>query len=92
MANDKYNGWTNRATWLVQLWLDNEQGTQVALYDIARSNRESLANTADGIKDYIEELLPELDGFAADLMSVAIGEVNWSEIAEHAIENLDEQE
>lgn len=25
---DKYNGWTNRETWLVKLWINNDQSTQ----------------------------------------------------------------
>ena len=29
MAEDTtYNGWTNRETWLVALWINNEQGWQ----------------------------------------------------------------
>ena len=26
MSDEKYNGWTNKPTWLVVVWLDNEQG------------------------------------------------------------------
>lgn len=28
MNTKEYNGWTNYETWLVKLWMDNEQGTQ----------------------------------------------------------------
>jgi hypothetical protein len=28
MNDQTYNGWTNRETWLVNLWMDNEQGSQ----------------------------------------------------------------
>ena len=30
-----YNGWTNRATWLVALWLNNDQGSQTEAMDVA---------------------------------------------------------
>ena len=26
--SERYNGWTNYETWLVNLWMDNEQGSQ----------------------------------------------------------------
>ena len=28
MADKKYNGWTNYETWVVKLWLDNDEATQ----------------------------------------------------------------
>ena len=28
MDTQEYNGWTNRATWLVKLWIDNDEGSQ----------------------------------------------------------------
>lgn len=27
MSNKTYNGWTNYETWVVNLWMDNEEGT-----------------------------------------------------------------
>ena len=36
MSDTKYNGWTNYETWAVKLWIDNEQGTQLAWQDAAR--------------------------------------------------------
>lgn len=28
MTNKEYNGWTNYETWVVNLWIDNDQGSQ----------------------------------------------------------------
>jgi hypothetical protein len=39
-----------------------------------------------------EEALPELQGFAADLLNAAMSEVNWREIAQHLVEAAMESE
>lgn len=36
----QYNGWTNRETWLVKLWIDNEQGEQDYWQEIAAETYE----------------------------------------------------
>ena len=106
MSNDtKYNGWTNYETWLVNLWMDNEQGSSEywnecaqEAYDNADSDtsftREERAtlNLADTMKETHEEAQPEVTGLWADMMNAALSEVNWYEIAEHYIEEVDKEE
>ena len=46
---------------------------------------------ADELKAEHESALPTLEGFAADLLQAAFGEVNWYEIAETLIENAIEE-
>jgi hypothetical protein len=41
MAED-YNGWANRETWAVRLWLDNDQGIYYSAQDAARGAIEEL--------------------------------------------------
>jgi len=74
----RYNGWKNKETWLVNLWLgdslqcDLEDGIEVTPY-------------------YIEELVEDLardfyesgNGFMVDLLNCAIGEIDFYEIAEY---------
>ena len=45
---EEYNGWKNRQTWLVNLWLNNEPSSQQALYDIANSLIFDAKELADG--------------------------------------------
>lgn len=40
---NEYNGWTNYETWLVALWMDNDQGSHDAWLDRAR---ETIATDA----------------------------------------------
>lgn len=56
--------------------------------------REEIAVLAltDQIKEQHEESKPELTGVFADLMTDALAEVNWREIAEHLIEAVKDEE
>ena len=105
MSNDKrYNGWTNYETWNVNLWLTNEEGSDSLCrewaqecYDDAEasdgSTREETASLvlADRIDSLIrDEWYPqELTGLYKDLLGAALSEVNWYEIAEHFVEDVD---
>jgi hypothetical protein len=45
MTDDRYNGWTNRETWALNLWLTNDQG----LYEMTRERvANEIAYRADG--------------------------------------------
>jgi hypothetical protein len=43
MNNNFYNGWTNYETWVVNLWMDNEEGT----YDYWREVAADIYNHAE---------------------------------------------
>jgi hypothetical protein len=49
---------------------------------------------ADSLKDWIEEMNPLADSASlfSDLMSAALGEVDWYEIAENFLEDVDTEE
>ena len=50
----KYNGWTNRETWLVSLWINNDQTSQAVLLE-ALNRAESDFKKAEWLKSDIEE-------------------------------------
>jgi hypothetical protein len=103
-ATDKtYNGWTNYETWAVKLWMDNEEGTYNYWQDVTRDIlRRSVARTyltereaaaielADLLKAEHEEAAPEVSGVFADLLSAALSEVDWHEIASSLIGDIEE--
>ena len=83
-----YNGWTNYETWSVYLLIDNEQGCQdywrkkgvyTDVYDLSQElkNKHIEANPIDGDNTIYSQLL-----------SGALSEVNWYEVAEH-IKDID---
>jgi len=73
-----YNGWTNKETWLVNLWLgdsltmDQESGTEI---------------TASYIEQFVDDIIADSgargSGFVGDMLNCALGEIDYQEIAEH---------
>ena len=89
MANDTtYNGWTNYETWCVKLWIDNDEGSYLCWLDNVKDvlkraddKDEAIGNLREMLKDEHEESQPEVSGVYADLMTAALGSVDWYEIA-----------
>jgi hypothetical protein len=95
---EKYNGWTNRETWATVLWLDNEQGTQELMQEMAQQH-DSTSGLADSVQDFVTELLDmesvlsappaqrkELISMSSDIGSLY--RVDWYEIAEHYLSGI----
>lgn len=84
----KYNGWTNYATWRVNL----EVFDQLTIGDFWGYEEESPENVdayelSHVLKDYTAEIIEETsnEGLARDYAIAFISDVNWYEIAEHLI-------
>lgn len=90
---EKYSGYTNYETWLVSLWIDNDQGLYNDVQELARENVDSEYDLANAIKDFIEEFNPlaENADMFSDLLQSALQNVNWQEIAENWIEAIKEE-
>lgn len=103
MTDKTYNGWSNYETWLVKLWMDNDQGSyeywRAAVQDAwahpienqfieSRKDRARIA-LADMLKTEHEDALPDVQGFAADLLNAAMSEVDWHEIASSLMDDAE---
>jgi hypothetical protein len=91
--SEKYNGWTNYETWNVNLWMDNDEGSQSFWESQADDVVADHGDNSDAVADLAKQLetlhrdeMPEVAGCYADLLGAAISEVNWYEIAEHYID------
>lgn len=91
-----YNGWSNYETWNVALWLDNDQGSYEWVREMAREAsdrdryREPIPALADAIEEYVKDAAPDLGAsMFSDLLTAALSEVDWREIAEHVLGEVD---
>ena len=87
MSNDtRYNGWTNYATWRVNLELFANGET---LADMGFT-RTGLHNQ---LRDFAEEVVcGGASGLVADYAMAFLSEVNWAEIARHLLDDDTEEE
>lgn len=81
---EKYNGWTNYATWRINLEIFD--GMDAAeCFDLD----QDAYYLAQQLKDYAVDLVEstcQVNGLALDYAMAFLDNVNWSEIAEHMIE------
>ena len=80
MSNNEYNGWTNYATWRVNLeilgdveWTEDDKPTIEYLEDI--------------VENCVFDNLAERNGLAVDYARAFLSEVNYYEILEHILED-----
>lgn len=52
MSDHTYNGWTNRATWLVNVWFNPESKSDVCMAKIALE--DAIDACPDFLKDFID--------------------------------------
>ena len=91
MNEKEYNGWTNYETWNVNLHLD-EMYQRIANEHTLLSTYHLGQLLKDTTWDLAEEIAPDAvrgAGFVSDLFTAGLGEVNWYEIAEHYVEELE---
>lgn len=101
-----YEGWTNKPTWAINLWLRNEQASDTYWHDEAirhvttatpteywTADQSALYGLEEQLKDEHEELADDAIhevNFTKDLLTWALAHVDWREIAEHLINDAKE--
>ena len=70
MNNKEYNGWYNYETWMVNLWMDNDQGSHEMWREHARDSIDADEGCnwflfEDRLKDYLDMIQEDVDNGVA---------------------------
>jgi len=87
----EYNGYTNKPTWAVSLWINNDEELQSQVLELARHGKD-VYNVADLLKTLFTDKYYPLDEASVymDLLNWALVYVDWDELAEHFINDAKE--
>ena len=79
-----YSGWSNRETWIMNLWLANDETYCDEVRSIIKTcdEYEQAERLESLIRDEIEGSLEE-SGLLGDLLAVSLGRISWQEIIEN---------
>ena len=73
--NTSFNGWENKETWLVNVWLGD---------DLQAHKDEGEALTADYMEALVDDMATDVQygpsGLLSDLLNTALGEINYWEL------------
>lgn len=104
-STETYNGWTNRETWLVALWINNEQGWQESVHEDIREGVDlsldpSASHVGNIVRANVENVLDMMEdenggrsvltGLFGDLLGTALARVDWHEIGSSFLATVQE--
>ena len=87
--NKPYNGWTNYATWLINLELDLTDCPEDK-YTLEKGMSSYILGKQ--IKAYVEDEALNVDSLSSVVNSIVLGflsDVDWMQIAEHVIDDME---
>ena len=87
-----YNGWTNKETWLVNLWYMGSMPEYFAEMDQFHVEPNELEDSIRYIAEECEELSQLKAGLLSDFISTCWADVNWHELAQHLNDSLKDME
>ena len=84
-----YNGWSNYETWRTNMELfDGTTPEDMGVYVSAESRDEDINALANALEECAYEILEdEAKGWALDLAKSFLAPVDWTEIAEHMVDD-----
>ncbi|MBW3646829.1 MAG: hypothetical protein KY440_03500 [Actinobacteria bacterium] len=93
--DDSYNGWANRETWAVALYINNDQGWQESVHEELRdasmlqTDEMTASKAGEIVRDNVEEMLELAPrDVAADIGS--LWRVDWHRLGEVFLADVEE--
>lgn len=95
MSDQRYNGWHNYETWLFNLWFDNvfSEDAEDVWEQSDHDANEAGAQLAEYIESFAEEFVfseHNSAGFVSDILGYAQQAIDYREIADNYIMDLEE--
>ena len=72
-----YNGWTNRQTWVVNLWMTNDDYSQEIIDQGRPWSPDAIEALVD---DMVADVMPDTSSMVSDLFTL---DIDYRELAEH---------
>ena len=94
MDTQKYNGWTNYATWLVNLHFENLDFTDEVdsgvFDDMSKDDIRCYVASwiQELVESYLEERLDTNDSFVIDVINSTINDADWHDIADNYVDDI----
>jgi hypothetical protein len=90
-TDSRHNGWTNYATWRVNLEMFD--GFDAREYFTDANDEFDASELADNLKAYADDMLTinGEKGLALDYARAFMADVNWQEIAEHLLDAIKQE-
>ena len=85
MTNTTYNGWTNRETWAIGLYLMDSVTDQI-IDDLDSWAATDTVEAGQVFEDYVDDMIENsnMNDLLLDLLDIS--QVNWQELGQHALD------
>ena len=86
IQDETYNGYANYETWLLCLWIDNDQGFQEMAREFAQEQTGDAYERDQEFREWCEESLlyafanDNPSGFLVDVVNHALARIDWREV------------
>jgi hypothetical protein len=90
-TDTRYNGWTNYATWRVNLEMFDGIDLEYFTDEIGLGDTYALSKRLQEFADNVISVEGTTEGVAVDYARAFLADVNWYEIAEHLVDAYREE-